>query len=114
MLQLPAPTQTVLYYTGGSSLCTVAHQYPVLTSRTGCTVASGLHTAILNNLIKLDTHRRPEQGAQPFAAMLVFTIECIYEQLDSLDVQCMDVFSAWFAHHLSNQTPAWAWDWSKW
>ena len=70
------------------------------------------YSTLLSHLVKLDKHRKPMP--EPFAAMLVFTIECIFEQLDTMDVTCRDIFATWFAHHLSNQTPAWKWDWSKW
>ena len=70
------------------------------------------YSTLLSNLVKLDKHRAP--APEPFAAMLVFTIECIFEQLDGMDVQCKDTFATWFAHHLSNQAPAWKWEWEKW
>ena len=42
------------------------------------------YSTLLSNLVKLDKHRAP--APETFAAMLIFTIECIFEQLDGMDV----------------------------
>jgi nuclear cap-binding protein subunit 1 len=82
------------------------------------------YSLLLNHLCKLDRHRAGDFNE--FSTMLVFTIECIFEQIVEVDVQCLDIFAEWFAHHLSNCITPWkwevfdgkasteVWDWHKW
>ena len=41
------------------------------------------YSVLLHHLCKLDRHR----AGEPLTPMLVFTIECIFEQIDGMDVQ---------------------------
>lgn len=39
-------------------------------------------------------------------------INAIFQKLESMDVECVDRFTSWFSHHLSNFD--WKWEWNDW
>jgi len=47
-----------------------------------------------------------------FPPVLGQAIDIMFERLDSMDTECVDRFSSWFAYHLSNFD--YKWNWNNW